>query len=255
MTYRQKIFNNVVINNIAIFFRIDKYLKRANNYWKNYKVIIGKTDQEVAGYSHVNDVQEAVDKTHAKLMEISRGFIKTGGDVLDIGCGPGLYLKDFDQTFNLHGIDINTKMLELAKKNNPRANFYEGEFLSTNIGSKFDLIYSVGMLQYISKGEIKPFFEKIFSLLNKDGIAFISYPHAINIKDLFYPDINYINYSPLFLKHLILDKFMIIQNKHVIDDREILGFDKTPYFPSIKGFDKTYRNSSILIAQKKDVFL
>ena len=249
---RKLLLNNIVVNNVAIFFGLDKHLKSSNNYWKKYNILPNKTHQEVAGYSHIREVQEAVDKTHEILKLYTAKHLKKDAGVLDIGCGPGLYLMDFEKTIKLYGIDINDKMLELARKNNPNAIFYEGEFLSQKIDIKFNLIYSVGVMQYISRGEIIRFFDKIYDLLENNGIVFISYPHALSAIDLSFPDINYINYSPSFLNEILSKKFTLLQNKHVVDDRSITDYDKTPYKPSIASMDKIYKNSSILVAQKKN---
>jgi cyclopropane fatty-acyl-phospholipid synthase-like methyltransferase len=252
MTFKEKLFNNIVINSIAVFLRVDRFLKRANNYWKAYKIDTRKTHQEIAGYSHVDGVQEAVDATHEKLQNIADKFLKPGDNILDIGCGPGLYLKDFPANINKYGVDINDKMLELAKRNNPTATLYKSEFLTARVDIKFSMIYSVGMLQYISRSELKLFVDKIYDLLEKDGLVFISYPHATSRLDLFFPAINYISYSPKILNKIMADNFLLIQNVHVLDKRVIDKFDRMAYKSIIGGISKTYRNSSILIAQKKN---
>ncbi len=247
-----KLFNNIIINNIFIFFHLENYLKRVKTYWMSYKINPNKSEQENAGYSHVKDVQKAIDITHDILKETGRKVLGPGLNVLDIGCGPGLYLKDFPSNVNLYGVDISAKMIELAKKNNPTANFYEGEFLPANITQTFTLIYSVGMMMYVSRSDLRKFFDKIYNLLDKDGILFISYSHAIARKDLFYPDINYIQYSPALLSKVASERFTVLQNKHVVDDRILDSYDKFPYKPTIAGMDRTYINSSILIVQKKN---
>lgn len=50
--------------------------------------------------------------------------------VLDVGTGPGDLLKLINSvkpTAVLNGVDISQKMLEMAKKNIPQANFYKGK--------------------------------------------------------------------------------------------------------------------------------
>jgi hypothetical protein len=96
----------------------------------------------------------------------------------------------------------------------------------------------------------KHFLKKIHELLNTNGVLFISYPHAISSRDLTIPDINYINYSPEYLNGIVSKYFKIIQNKHILDDRDVKDYDRTPYKPLNVNFDKTYKNSSILIVQK-----
>src|SRR5437016_8972835 len=51
---------------------------------------------------------------------------KDNPNILEIGCGPGnitKYLLSKREDFHIDGIDIAPNMIELAKKNNPTANF------------------------------------------------------------------------------------------------------------------------------------
>ncbi len=45
--------------------------------------------------------------------------------VLEIGCGTGIDLRRFDDSFDIHGVDLNDHALELAKKNIPNGKFYK----------------------------------------------------------------------------------------------------------------------------------
>lgn len=243
--------NNIIINNVAIFFGADKYMKSANNYWKRYRIELNKSHQQVAGYSHIKEVEETLDKIHQTLINTTDIYLKKGERVLDIGCGPGLFLMDFKKDYELHGIDLSSEVLKLAKQNNPLAILHVGDFMDEKFDTKFNLIYSVGMLLYIKRSEVELFFNKLYDMLEPKGLVLISYPHAICRRDLFYHDINYINYSPKLLNKLISKKFILIQNKHVVDDREISNYDQMPYKSSVPGVDRIYKNSSILIIRKK----
>ena len=86
--------------------------------------------------------------------------------------------------------------------------------------------------------------------MNNGGFVFISYPHALSEEDIIHPDKNFVQYSPDYLNELIARKFKLIQNKHIFDERVIKDYDRSPYKPLNSSFDKTYKNSSILIAQK-----
>ena len=45
--------------------------------------------------------------------------------ILEIGCGTGIDLRRFDDSFEIHGVDLNDHALELAKKNIPNGKFYK----------------------------------------------------------------------------------------------------------------------------------
>ena len=236
--------------------KIAKIIGKSNkinskDYWKNYIVDPNKSHQENVGYSHIKDVQECIDKTHILLKDVVKKYLGNNKScVLDIGCGPGLYLKDFSDLHQLFGIDINTNMLALAKQNVPNANLIHGEFLEHKFETRFELIYSIGVIQYFTPDEIQDFFNKVADLLNSGGFIFISYPHALSENDILHPDNNFVHYSPNYLNEIIAKRFKLLQNKHVFDERVVMDYDRNPYKPLNPNFDRTYKNSSILIAQK-----
>jgi SAM-dependent methyltransferase len=223
----------------------------AKEYWINYQPDPNKSHQENAGYSHIKDVQECIDKTHVLLKETVNKYLGTNkSNILDIGCGPGLYLKDFPTQHHLFGIDINKKMLALAKQTVPHANLFHGDFLKNKFEIKFEFIYSIGVIQYSPPDESNEFFNNVAHLLNTGGFVFISYPHAISENDILYPNMNFVHYSPNYLNDLIAKRFKLLQNRHLFDARVITDFDRSPYKPLNPRTDRTYKNSSILIAQK-----
>lgn len=236
--------------------RIGKIIGRSKEIsamenWKNYQPDPNKSHQENAGYSHIKDVQECIDKTHVLLKDTANKYLgNNNSSILDIGCGPGLYLNDFSAQHRLFGIDINKNMIALAKQNVPRANLFHGDFLENKIEIKFDFIFSVGVIQYIPQDEIDKFFNKVADLLNTDGYIFISYPHALSGNDVRHTNNNFVHYSPNYLNELIAKRFKLLQNKHLFDERVISDYDRNPYKPLNPSFDRTYKNSSILIAQK-----
>jgi len=244
--------NNNILNRALISIGFEKHIKVSGLFWKNYVVDRNKTEQEIAGYSHISSIDEAIIELHMQLQSTTKKYFNpdVAITILDIGCGPGLYLKDFPKNANKYGIDLNRDMLKLAKKNNSDAVLIEGEFLKVKFTTSFHMLYSIGVLQYFTPAELDNLLKKASSLLQPSGILFISYPHAISREDLSYPDINYISYSPGYLSRVASKYFTIISNKHILQDRTIDEYDISPASPPV-GFNKTYQNSSILIAQKK----
>ena len=103
---------------------------------------------------------------------------KDDSAILDIGCGPGnitKYLLDNRPELNVLGIDIADEMLQLAKENNPSANFKLMDCNSIhNIKTSFDGIMSGFCLPYLSKEEVSIFIKSSYQLLNANGILYIS---------------------------------------------------------------------------------
>ena len=98
--------------------------------------------------------------------------------ILDIGCGPGnitKYLLDNLPKLKVLGIDIADEMLQLAKNNNPSANF---KLMNCNsihtINTSFDGIMNGFCLPYLSKEEVSTFIKNSYRLLNTNGILYIS---------------------------------------------------------------------------------
>ncbi|MGZ3885477.1 MAG: class I SAM-dependent methyltransferase, partial [Bacteroidia bacterium] len=170
-----------------------------------------------------------------------------GSSVLDIGCGTGLYLKDLTgKGYELSGIDMSGEMIEVASKELPDVKFYTGDFMTCTFPGKFDLIYSVSVLEYIARNDLDAHFARLAGCLNAGGIIFIHYPHALCRLDTLYPDLNYIKYSPTVIEKTAKRHFDILTHQHCFDDRVITDYDRKPY-PSARG---TFKNGYLLIARK-----
>jgi len=173
-----------------------------------------------------------------------------GGKVLDIGCGPGLYLKDFDARYTLTGLDINEGMISVARKELPQATFIQKDFISAEVPDRYNLIYSIGVLIYIARMDLEPFFKKVHDHLEAGGIFYLNYPHALSRLDLWYPDLGYIQYSPKLIEKIASKYFEVKVHRHAFDERVIDKFDPKPYVSPVKDIKKTYQNSYLLVAQK-----
>lgn len=70
--------------------------------------------------------------------------------ILDIGCAEGGFvkiIKSFVKNFNYTGVDVNNKMIRLAKKKNPKYEFYEkNDFYKKFKSKKFDIVLILGLL-------------------------------------------------------------------------------------------------------------
>lgn len=244
-------FNNILFNNVVVFLQFEKKLKKYYNPYIKFIPDRKKTLQETAGFSVRPEINEVLEQLHAKLKETSVRYFPAGGNILDIGCGPGLYLKDFDERYKLSAIDISNEMLKIAAREIPRAKYYHGDFIEIALQEKYSLIYSIGMLIYVARNDLEKYFEKIYQSLHMEGILFLSYPHAISKMDLYYPDLSYIQYSPALIEKIALERFIIIEHRHGFDGRIIGKYDTRPYKSLNPATSRTYKNSYILIARKK----
>tara|TARA_B110000263_G_scaffold642_1_gene524 strand:- start:2841 stop:3419 length:579 start_codon:yes stop_codon:yes gene_type:complete len=70
--------------------------------------------------------------------------------VLEIGCGTGIDLRKFDDSFEIHGIDLNEHALELAKGNIPKAKFYKESITKLPFeDSSVDFVFTHKLLNYL----------------------------------------------------------------------------------------------------------
>lgn len=86
-----------------------------------------------------------------------------------MGCGGGQDSKFLtDENFQVLGIDVSKKMIELAKKLSPKGNFKTISLDELENSLKFDGIWCCRVFHHILLKE-----QDIF-LLNKDGILYIT---------------------------------------------------------------------------------
>lgn len=242
------LLNNVLINQFLILLKKDDFIKRYVNNWSLVKINPEKSFQENVGFSHSEQIDLAVVKIHKYVNEVEKRFLSDKSKILDIGCGNGLYLKDF-KSENLYGTDLSAAFLKQCHTILPMAKTIQGDYLEIKFENNFfDCIYSISVIEYISPSKIKLFFDKIYSELKPGGIMIIQYPHALTMADKFYSDLSYISYIPDKIEKLIEGKFKILTHEHSFDQRTIHGIDHTNY--SVNG-ERNFCNGMILIAQKK----
>jgi cyclopropane fatty-acyl-phospholipid synthase-like methyltransferase len=247
---RKGIINNRFINPFLAFLRLDAVLNDYNNDYPDYQPEAGKSLQEIAGYSASPEMNEVMARLRALLSAIVREHAIPGSRILDVGCGPGLFLSQFKKDYELWGIDISAGMCTIARRELPEAEIINDGFLKHHFTSRFRIVYTVGVLIYFSRSQIRPFFRKVHDLLESGGIAIISYPHAFRKKDMYYHDFTYVHYSPLFLESLVSGDFEILYHRHQDGHRRVTDYDRDPVIG--KGYDgRSYSNSSVLVIRKK----
>lgn len=99
--------------------------------------------------------------------------------ILEIGCGPGnvtQYLLNQRPDFRIKAIDVAPKMLQLAKQNNPSAEFEEmdGRNIHT-LKESFEGIIIGFCLPYLSKDDCDKLIKDSFLLLNDNGLLYFSF--------------------------------------------------------------------------------
>lgn len=100
-------------------------------------------------------------------------------EILELGCGPGnitKYLLSKRPDFKILGTDIASNMIELAKKNNPSANFRVMDSrVIHEIKDSFDAVVCGFIIPYLSPIELKQLILSACKLLKKFGIIYLSF--------------------------------------------------------------------------------
>jgi len=247
----KKIFNcftnNILINNVMILFRLDGYFKNIR-YWRSAQISRDRPLSAQVGYSDYPEVRETLEKIHSELKASKELFFPGKAKILDVGCGPGLFLSDFSPENELTGIDLSLQFIKIASERLSCAEFLNGDVMTAEFNKKFDLIYAINILQYINRSGIDKFFKRIFDLLEPAGILFMVYPHALSLWDTMYPDRTYIQYSPLLIRDIARKYFKIIKHQHVFDGRIVGRHDIKTY--KNEKLDRLCKNNYLFIARR-----
>ncbi len=106
---------------------------------------------------------------YEKLYEIYLKLLKKYDlkNVLDVGCGNGTFLLKLDSFYDAKGIDLSSKMVEIARSKGVNAKVCE----LSSVNEKFDAIFAVAdVLNYMDLNDLEKFFDDLKKALKKDGI-------------------------------------------------------------------------------------
>jgi ubiquinone/menaquinone biosynthesis C-methylase UbiE len=118
-----------------------------------------------------------LNRLESKLLSKLANFLPKNGKILDLGSGTGIPYDYYfaNKGFNVTGIDISKKHVELAKKNVPNAEFVKGDFSKLSLKKEsFNGIVSFYAIFHVPRTEHKDILKKIHALLQKDGYILIT---------------------------------------------------------------------------------
>ena len=67
--------NNIIVNNILIWLRLDGKMQLATRQWKVSKYNKSKTIQENAGFSHRQEIEDALRKIKEDIAAVIKKYI------------------------------------------------------------------------------------------------------------------------------------------------------------------------------------
>ena len=88
--------------------------------------------------------------------------------VLEIGCGTGIDLRLFPDTFQIHGIDLNEYALSIAKEKFPVAEFKKGSITDLPFeDSSIDFVFTHGLLNYLDEDTLQKGISEMYRVSGK----------------------------------------------------------------------------------------
>ena len=90
-----------------------------------------------------------------KLHEFIQKYKKSAGiTLLDVACGTGTHIMHLMDAYEAMGLDLSEPMLEVARQKCPNIKFVQGNMISFNLGTKFDVVTCLfGSIGYLTKEE------------------------------------------------------------------------------------------------------
>lgn len=101
----------------------------------------------------------------------------SGSSVLDLGCGTGLPFDRYlvENSFDVKGLDISQKHVEMAQENVPDGEFFQGDFFEKEFDeNSFDAVVSFYVIFHIPREEHERLFRKIREWVKEDGEVLIT---------------------------------------------------------------------------------
>lgn len=102
-----------------------------------------------------------------------------GKNVVDIGCGGGIYSKAWSAlgAASVTGIDFSQVMVEAAREqcaDDPKISFAQGDARATGLPSQCaDIVFARALIHHFPEQDLQKFFQEVIRLLAPGGICFI----------------------------------------------------------------------------------
>jgi len=92
------------------------------------------------------------DKIHRLIQKYKKS---QGKLLLDVACGTGIHIGYFRRYYKVEGLDLDAKMLSVARKKHPKNRFTQGDMTDFDLGRQFDIVTclfsSIGYVQTKTK--------------------------------------------------------------------------------------------------------
>ena len=94
--------------------------------------------------AHLDPDTDAASRKHAFIDHSAAwiaSLLPTSGQLLDLGCGPGLYTKRFaDKGYSVTGMDMSERSIAYAKDHDTKSTYFCQNYLTLDAESQFDAV-------------------------------------------------------------------------------------------------------------------
>ena len=88
--------------------------------------------------------------------------------ILEVGCGTGIDLRLFPDTFQIHGIDLNNNALKIAKEKFPIGDFKKGSITELPFeDSSIDFVFTHQLLNYLDDDTVEKGVSEMYRVAGK----------------------------------------------------------------------------------------
>jgi len=171
---------------------------------------------------------ERVADTFAKRepIEVSKSFeffcneLSQKARVLDVGCGTGVPLAIFlvEYGYRVVGVDISSRMIQLARKNVPQAIFQELSMTDLAYDQEFDGVVASYSMLLLDPPRFKDVAQKLVHALKGGGLLYLSLnepgEEVVNVDDEVMVEImGETMYSRAYMREEVLEVFIPLNMK------------------------------------------
>ncbi len=138
-----------------------------------------KTKKEVTIESYNSTAEQYAANVASLFLEQEANkflsHIEKGSLILDAGCGSGRDAKIFtERGYKVVGIDLSEKLLEIARKNAPTAEFRLMDIANINFPDEsFEGIWNVASLLHVPKEEVPNAVNGFYRTLKNGGLLYV----------------------------------------------------------------------------------
>jgi SAM-dependent methyltransferase len=153
---------------------------------------------------------------HDELEKFLRFIIPAGSSVIEIGCGTGELLNSLKPARGL-GIDISSKMVEIARGKFPHLQFEVGDLEALQVSEKFDYVVMVETIGHVD--DIQRAINELHKVSGPDTRLIIVYYNY-----LWEPVLKFAEFAGLRMRHLLQHWLPLddISNLMYLNDFEVI---------------------------------